>query len=102
MSTVGAFLTEKGANMSFWLKQNGCPVDLDIAKMHQLQVTALAQILHERHAQSIADKDFAGLLVDKENVPPQLLMTVAWVANRPELHDKFWRYLTLFSDTVSK
>ena len=99
--TVGNFLQQKAANMAQWLKESGNPVDLDLGRLTQLQMTALAQVLHDKHHKSIATRSFADLLAEKENIPAELLMTITWVSKRVDLHDKFWRYLTLFSDTVS-
>ena len=101
MSTVGEFLHEKAANMAKWLKESGNPVDLDLARLTQLQVTALVQALHDQHKENISTRSFDGLLEGKENMPPELLMTISWVEKRVQLHDKFWRYLALFSDTVA-
>jgi len=99
--TVGEFLHEKAGNMAKWLKESGNPVDLELGRLTQLQITALAQVLHDNHKDSIIARSFDGLLAEKENIPPELLMTVSWITKRTELHDKFWRYLALFSDTVA-
>lgn len=96
--TVGEFLREKVDNMAAWLKENGCPVDLP--QMGNLALTAFAQTLQSDYKVAIGARDFTTLLEDKENLPPQILMTVSFVQKNSLLHDKFWRYLTLFSDTV--
>ena len=94
-------MCEKAGNMAAWLKENDLPVDLELGNLTQLQMTTVAQILHDSYQETIAARSFDGLMMNKENLPPELLMTVSWVAKREELHDKFWRYLTLFSDTVA-
>jgi hypothetical protein len=99
--TVGAFLREKAGNMSVWLKGSGLPVDLQMPQLTNLALTAFAQMLREKYQKALETRDFDALLADKENMPPEMLMAVAFVAKNEELHDKFWRYLLLFSDTVA-
>ncbi len=86
--------------MAKWLKENALPVDFDLSKLTRLQITVLAETLRAKHQDSIDARSFDGLLADKENMPPELTMTISWVRKHPELHDKFWRYLELFSNTV--
>ena len=96
--TVGELLKEKAGNMTRWLQEAGNPVDLDLGRLSQMQITALAQHLHSEHSETIELRSFARLLKVKENVPAELLMSVSFVSKRPDLHDKFWRYLALFSE----
>lgn len=98
MSTVGEFLHEKAENMTRWLKEAGNPVDLDLGRLTRMQVTALAQHLHKEHSETIELRSFPKLLEAQENIPPELLMSINFVSKRPDLHDKFWRYLALFSE----
>ena len=98
--SVGEFLKHKAENMCRWLKDEGCPVDMDLDRRSALELTGFAQELRSKHIAAIVARDFDALLSDKENAPAQLLMLVSYVQNRPPLHDKFWRYLKLFSDTV--
>lgn len=95
---VGEFLAQKVGNMYRWLKEEGLPVDLPTVA--NVQLVAMAQRLHKKYSDAIYEEDFEPLLADKENLPPEMLMAVSFVQRRPELHEKFWRYLALFSDTV--
>ena len=98
--SVGAFLISKLQNMERWLKENDCPVDMHAAAMPVTQVVAFAQELRATHGDAVKDRSFDAILEDT-TLPGEILMTLAFVKNRPELHDKFWRYMALFSDTVS-
>ena len=49
---------------------------------------------------AIESRDFDALIAPMD-LPAGMLAIVVFVRNRPELHDKFWRYLALFSDTVA-
>lgn len=97
--TVGEFLREKAGNMHRWLKEQDCPVD--IPELGSVAAVTFAQRLRTEYATAIDERDFDALMTDKENFAPQLLMTIAFVQRRPPLHDKFWRYLELFSDAVA-
>ena len=101
-TTVGLFLQAKAQNMARWLKEAGNPVDSDIGSLSPLSLTILAHKLLSEYSASIAERNFDALLANKENVPPELLMTVSFVAKNKGLHDKFLRYLELFSDTVKE
>jgi hypothetical protein len=98
--TVGSFLREKAYNMSVWLRAEGLQT-VSIGDLQEVQVVALAQMLHDKFADAIEARSFDTLLEDKENVPLDVLRTVSFVQKQPSLHDKFWRYLKLFSDTVN-
>ena len=99
MSTVAEFLRVKFNNMKMWLQAEG--LGAQHAELHDLQIVALAQILHDDYAEAIESRSFAQLLEDKENLPRDVLTIVQHVEEHPLLHDKFWRYLKLFSDTVN-
>jgi len=100
MPTVAEFLREKATNMVRWLQEKGYdgPVDFAVA---DVALVAVAQVLHDEYLDSIKQRDFDALLVDKENVPPAFQAIANFVQEHPLLQDKFWRYLQLFSDTVS-
>lgn len=98
--TVATFLKEKVDNMINWLRNEGA--ELTVPSTTGIAVTALAQALHDQYAEVIKERLFDELMADKENLPLEILKAVQFVHDRPPLHDKFWRYLTLFSDTVSK
>jgi hypothetical protein len=85
--------------MTEWLQQNGCEVQ--VPRLSDMQLCLFAQSLHDSYDTAIQFRDFEPLRADKENFPLDLLKVIEFVAERPELHDKFWRYLTLFSKAVS-
>ncbi len=97
--TIGSFLREKAQNMANWLREEG--IEHTLGPLQELQAVALAQALHEHCSEAIKKRCFAKLCDDKENVPLEVLQIVLLVWKREDLHDKFWRYLKLFSDTVS-
>ena len=99
--SVGDFLKHKAANMCRWLKEEGCPVDVNLDTRTALELTGFAQELQRKYYAAILARDFEALLQEKETAPAQLTMLVGYVRGKPPLHDKFWRYLKLFSDTVS-
>lgn len=98
--TVGSFLRKKASNMSTWLQEEGVSAGTTIGDLQDVQIVALAQVLHDQFAEAIKQRTFEPLLADKENVPLNVLKIVQHVEKHPQLHDKFWRYLELFSDTV--
>ena len=93
--SVQTFLREKLTNMAHWLQAAGLTVD--VHERTGVEIVAFAQYLHDECANAIASRDFSGLY--REHAEVQRI--VRFVENRPELHDKFWRYLQLFSETVS-
>jgi len=99
--SVGEFLKEKAGNMQRWLKANGNPIDTDFSSLPAISVVQMAQELH-KYESAITARDFNALLADPDALPAELAMTVGFVRGRTDLHDKFWRYLELFSDTVKE
>ena len=99
MTTVGEFLQEKTGNMATWLRGEGV-FDLQLPEMMPVQLVAFAQTLHDKYERTIDKRDFGELLADEDELPLNVLRTVQFVRERPPLHDKFWRYLKLFSNAV--
>ena len=97
MSTVCSFLREKLGNMERWLKEAGFEGTINSANMGDVQLTALAQELRRLVGDAIQARDWDPLLAQHTPVSEAL----DFVYTRPELHDNFWRYLQLFSDTVA-
>ena len=104
---LGAFLKEKLGNMARWVtgevgKEN-LPVDIEqlINDRSVVEVTFLATVLDANSAK-VAHRDWSGLVrvMQAEDLPVDFFAVVQAVRSRPELHDKFWRYLELFSNTV--
>lgn len=90
--TIGSFLRDKMLNMHQWLGDHGLVVSSD--GLSDLTATLIAQEL-AAYTEAIAARDFEGLTGEK-----RVVEIVVFVRDRPELHDKFWRYLELFSNTV--
>ena len=97
--TIASFLREKASNMATWLAENGHVCSLP--HVSDVAIVAMAQTLHDKYKATIEARDFDALLAEKENLPTDVLCIVLFVQIREPLHDKFWRYLHLFSDTVS-
>lgn len=96
---IGEFLKQKAGNMQRWLKENGNLIDTDFGALPAIAIVQMAQELL-KYESAIVARDFDALLADPDALPVELAMTVGFVRGRTELHDKFWRYLRLFSDTV--
>ena len=98
--TVGGFLLEKVTNMKNWL---GTEIDKKDVKLEltELSVTAMAAKLVE-HRQLIFNRDWAGLSRQAHTAGlGDLTDMLEAVRTRHDLHDKFWRYLELFVETMS-
>jgi hypothetical protein len=98
--TVGGFLLEKATNMKSWL---GTEVDKRYVQMEltELSVTAMAAKLSE-HRQLVFNRDWAGLSRQSHAAGlGDLTDMLEAVRSRHDLHDKFWRYLELFVETMS-
>lgn len=96
--SVSELLREKCGNMQRWLRGEGCSIPLDVDSLANVQLTMMAVHLHE-HDAAIRERSFDELAQD--DLPPALSQVLTFVMQRPDLHDKFWRYLALFSDAVS-
>ena len=90
---VGDLMYEKMSNMEQWLVGEGLKVNVTVKTMHKAQLVALAQHIPK---DAVATRSFARLFEQEE--PEVMLALVKFVEARPELHDKFWRYLELFSE----
>ena len=94
---IGDFLLEKMQNMIVWLRDGGYEGPLMTHLLSPLTATAISQELAQR-AQVLIDEDWSVV----PELPGDLQAVAAWVKQTPHMHEKFWRYLRLFSDTVSK
>jgi len=109
MQSVGSFLLQKLGNMARWAEQEigkeNMPADLValVDTLGSIEATYLATILHENHM-ALVHRDWFSLMKLLENeprVPSELSLAVRAIQERETMHDKFWRYLCLFSDTVA-
>lgn len=103
---MGQFLKEKATNMSQWLATAGKLSQGNLSQIESLsevQLVGFAQLLHDECKEAIVQRDFDGLLnAGGEQIGSNVREVVVFVRERDELHDKFWRYMSLFSDTVGK
>lgn len=106
---VGSFLLEKLGNMARWatdeIGKENMPADIVglVDTLGSIEVTYLATILHENHT-ALVHSDWptvVKLLTDEPRVPRELISVIHAIRSRETMHDKFWRYLCLFSETVS-
>lgn len=96
MSFIKDFLHEKAHNMERWLREEGYAgqgLPLDVTP---LVIVTMAQTLHNDHKDAIARRDFDALKANEH-----LSAVLTFVHTNPKTHDKFWRYLELFSDSVA-
>jgi len=106
--TKGEFLKEKMTNMAKWVTmevgQENLPVDIiaGIAGRSVVEVTVLSGALDANITQ-VTTRNWSGLvqLMNDNHVGSGLLEVVVAVQQRPEMHDKFWRYMDLFA-TVAR
>ena len=105
---LGAFLKEKLCNMARWVtgevgKQNLSNYDIEQLANDRsvVEVTFLATVLDANSAK-VSHRDWSGLVrvMQAEDLPVDLFVVVQAVRSRPEMHDKFWRYLELFRDVI--
>ena len=98
--TIGAFLREKVTNMATWLHAEGLPTTGQLPALGDLALTTFAHTLRNDYGECIKARNFTSLTEDKENLPGDVVDLITFVRFRPALHDKFWRYLELFSEVV--
>ena len=111
--TVGAFLKVKLRNLAVWVNESlgkeNINMDLEqfVNRRSEVEITFFADILSSNSAK-VVHRDWAGLvgiLSTDETIPSDVSATfidlLQLVRSRPELHDKFWRYMELFRDVVN-
>ena len=105
--TKGEFLVEKLNNMAKWVSsevgQENLPVDIitGINGLSALSVTALCATL-EANSDLATHRNWSGLvqLMAENNAPSELQEVIALVQQRPPMHEKFWRYIDMFTAVV--
>ena len=104
MSTVGDFIVEKVRNMHAWLGKEcegydsttyGMQMDL----LTPTAATIMAEILLQ-HKAIVYHRDWFNLR-RIPNLPHEFVAIADLVQPQQQLHDKFWRYLELFVESVS-
>ena len=111
--TVGAFLKAKLSNLAVWVieslgKENiNMDIEQFVNRRSEVEITFFADILSSNSAK-VVHRDWAGLvgiLSTDATIPSDVSATfidlLQLVRSRPELHDKFWRYMELFRDVVN-
>ena len=104
--TIGAFLKEKVRNMLSWLSESlgsELPwIPRQAAEVTELRATYAAEILTQ-HKARVQDRDWT-LFADVESeltTKTEFWAVLREVRDRPELHEKFWRYIDLFVEVAS-
>ena len=111
--TVGAFLKDKLRNLALWVtesigKENiSMDLELFVNRRSEVEITFFADILNSNSAK-VVHRDWAGLVgilstdatIPKE-VADTFIQILQLVRQRQQMHDKFWRYMELFKDTVN-
>ena len=96
--TIGSYVLEKAKNMQKWLEAETSwrkgPIPLT-----EIAAVSMAQKVHEMRT-TVYERDWLALEEEAESTA-LVRDAVAAVRQRPELHDKFWRYLQLFTDTMA-
>lgn len=108
MSTVGAFLKQKLCNMAHWIEdtvgRENLPLDVvaSVADRSEFECTLLAQAVADK-PEVVLHSDWSGLvrLLEENSCPAELSAIVQAVRTREAMHEKFWRYMALFRDTIS-
>ena len=99
--TVGSFLREKLTNMTTWIESELGTQSVDlkqyVAERTDTEIAYIVGILSTNSTQ-IAKRDWDGLTVD---IPTELTSVFQRIRKREDMHDKFWRYLELFVESVS-
>lgn len=106
--SISEFLKEKLGNMARWIadefKKNGDEVSINLEQLVKdrsaVEVTFLAQTLNA-NSSKVTHRDWYGLIsmLEDESLSP-FVAIAQQVRAREDMHDKFWRYLELFSKTV--
>ena len=99
----GEYLKEKMSNMARWVSQEvgkeNLLVDIiaGIDGRNAFEIGVIAAHL-EANRDLATHRNWSGLvqLIDGEGCPSELQEVVIAVQRRPEMHDKFWRYIELF------
>jgi hypothetical protein len=102
--TVGEFLREKMGNMAGWIvnelgDQNNVDLKQYIAERTDTELAYLVGILRS-NSNMITHRDWSGL-ARLGDMPTQLLEVFQSVKQREDMHDKFWRYLSLYVEVIS-
>lgn len=98
--TLGEFLFDKFNNMLKWLEMNGIDKPSGCSLLNSLIVTKIVEELRERHLAAIKDRDMNALLLAHDDERFQAIMRQ--IIERPELHEKFWRYMDLFVTVIAQ
>ena len=97
--TVGAVLREKLPNMVKWVHdETGIDVTDNLDAVSDTQLAyAMGRLADERPL--VTHKDWGGLARTLRQ-SAELTEIIDAVRKREDMHDKFWRYMELFVDTI--
>ena len=105
--TKGAFLKEKFNNLARWVHgevgQENVSADViaGIAGRSELEFCMVAEILQANKSVSI-HRDWKGMmqLLKDNKLPAELLTVLTQIRHKEAMHDKFWRYISLFIEVA--
>lgn len=101
MTTKGEFLQEKLGNMARWVigevgKENlPASVLAGIDGRSALEACLLASTLQANKVM-VDQRNWSGLMYLLAKDAPEVQDVVTTINKRPDMHEKFWRYLELF------
>ena len=99
--SVGDVLREKMTNMEKWLRDEQVPLRLRVESLHTAQLVLFARAIPTHNRSFAVLHEDAELLDAAEKADMGIRDTLNTLEKRAELHDKFWRYLELFSTLVA-
>ena len=99
-ATVGAFILNKLSNMAKWVDlEVGTEACQKLVKGRtEMEATYMAEMLLS-HSDEVGHRNWDDL-VALTDLPAEVLAIAEAVRAREDMHDKFWRYLELFVQTV--
>ena len=97
--TVSEFLREKMMNMARWIHTE--VTDSEVNLEHFVETRSNAELVYLAECIKEADpKSFSDIYSISE-APDKFKRVIMFVEEKPDMHDKFWRYVDLFVKTIS-
>ena len=97
--TVSEFLREKMTNMAKWVEGELGHTEVDLPLFVESRTNAelvfLAECIKEANPSTFEE------IASIPNTPPAFKSLVGLVEKRSYMHEKFWRYVDLFVQTIS-
>ena len=103
---TGEFVKQKVQNMVRWARNElGDDVVTEslqqaILRRSEVELVYALRALQD-HATDVHKRDWDGL-VDSATVPGEFKTLIVAIRDKPVMHDKFWRYLDMFSEVLAQ